>query len=69
MTDFSSGEGTSTSGEKMRGDEVKSCRNYADSLVLVTLSVREREREKKQPLRFSDIWLSVKPKRESIDDL
>lgn len=69
MTDFSSGEGTSTSGEKMRGDEVKSCGNYADSLVLVTLSVRERE--KKQPLRFSDIWLSVKPKptRESVNEL
>lgn len=45
MTDFSSGEGTSTSGEKMRGDEVKSCENYADSLVLITLSVRERERK------------------------
>lgn len=29
------------------------------------------EREKKQPLRFSDIWLSVKPKptRESVNEL
>lgn len=52
MTDFSSGEGTSTSGEKMRGDEVKSCGNYADSLVLVTLSVRERAKTASEVFRY-----------------
>lgn len=52
MTDFSSGEGTSTSGEKRRGDEVKSCGNYADSLVLVTLSVREREKTASEVFRY-----------------